>query len=73
VSLEHKRERLAHLQARIAAMAADISRNMVNTVQRVLVEGVSRKDYNQMSGRTETTASSTLPAILGWWDGSLMS
>ncbi|MDD5036280.1 MAG: tRNA (N6-isopentenyl adenosine(37)-C2)-methylthiotransferase MiaB [Methylococcaceae bacterium] len=53
VSMERKRERLARLQARIVAMAADISRNMVNTVQRVLVEGVSKKDYAQMSGRTE--------------------
>jgi tRNA-2-methylthio-N6-dimethylallyladenosine synthase len=48
-----KRERLARLQARIAAMAASISRGMVNSVQRVLVEGVSKKDYAQMSGRTE--------------------
>lgn len=48
-----KRERLARLQARIAAQAADISRGMLHTVQRVLVEGVSRKDYEQLSGRTE--------------------
>jgi len=53
VSVEVKRERLARLQARIVTMAAAISRNMVGTVQRVLVEGVSRKDYAQMSGRTE--------------------
>lgn len=53
VSLETKRLRLAHLQHRIADMAAAISRDMVNTVQRVLVEGVSKKDYAQMSGRTE--------------------
>ncbi len=53
VGIERKRERLARLQSRIAAMAADISRNMVNTVQRILVEGVSKKDYAQMSGRTE--------------------
>jgi len=53
VSMDVKRERLARLQARINAMAAQISRNMVGTVQRVLVEGVSKKDYAQMSGRTE--------------------
>ncbi len=53
VDIETKRARLARLQARIATMAATISRNMVGTVQRVLVEGVSRKDYAQMSGRTE--------------------
>ncbi|CAG0990508.1 tRNA-2-methylthio-N(6)-dimethylallyladenosine synthase [Gammaproteobacteria bacterium] len=53
ISIEVKRERLARLQARINAMAAEISRNMVGTVQKVLVEGVSKKDYAQMSGRTE--------------------
>ena len=53
VGIEVKRLRLARLQNRIAAMAADISHRMVNTVQRVLVEGVSKKDYAQMSGRTE--------------------
>lgn len=53
IGIEQKRERLARLQNRIAGMAAEISRKMVNTVQRVLVEGVSKKDYAQMSGRTE--------------------
>jgi tRNA-2-methylthio-N6-dimethylallyladenosine synthase len=48
-----KKERLARLQARINARAAEISRNMLHTVQRVLVEGVSKKDYAQLSGRTE--------------------
>ena len=53
VGIERKRERLSSLQSRIAAMAAGISLNMVNTTQRVLVEGVSKKNYAQMSGRTE--------------------
>ncbi|MFZ4699896.1 MAG: TRAM domain-containing protein, partial [Candidatus Methylumidiphilus sp.] len=53
VSIKLKRERLSRLQNRIAAMAAEISRKMVGTRQRVLVEGVSKKDYAQMSGRTE--------------------
>ncbi len=53
VSIDVKRARLARLQARITTMAATISRNMVGTTQRVLVEGVSKKDYAQMSGRTE--------------------
>jgi tRNA-2-methylthio-N6-dimethylallyladenosine synthase len=53
VAIERKRERLALLQNRIAAMASEISRAMVGTRQRVLVEGVSKKDYAQMSGRTE--------------------
>jgi tRNA-2-methylthio-N6-dimethylallyladenosine synthase len=53
VGIERKRERLAQLQNRIAEMAGEISRAMVGTRQRVLVEGVSKKDYAQMSGRTE--------------------
>ncbi|MGZ8217203.1 tRNA (N6-isopentenyl adenosine(37)-C2)-methylthiotransferase MiaB [Methylomagnum sp.] len=53
VPVEVKKARLARLQARINDMAAEISRNMLHTVQRVLVEGVSRKDYAQLSGRTE--------------------
>ena len=34
-------------------MAGQISQSMVGTRQRVLVEGPSRKDPKQMSGRTE--------------------
>jgi tRNA-2-methylthio-N6-dimethylallyladenosine synthase len=53
VTPAEKRERLARLQARIQAMAAAISVDMVNTRQNILVEGVSRKDYTVLSGRTE--------------------
>lgn len=53
VPLEAKRERLARLQARIAAHAASISSRMVGSVQSVLVEGTSRKDFSELSGRTE--------------------
>lgn len=53
VPVEVKKARLARLQSRINEMSAEISRNMLHTVQRVLVEGVSRKDYAQLSGRTE--------------------
>ena len=53
ISLALKKERLARLQARIAEMAATISQAMVGSVQRVLVEGFSRKDPAQLSGRTE--------------------
>ena len=52
VPLEVKKQRLARLQARINAMAADISRSMVGTEQRVLVEGPSKKDPRRMAGRT---------------------
>lgn len=53
VPLTVKKQRLAILQARISEMAAAISAEMVGTVQRVLVERPSRKDVNEMSGRTE--------------------
>ena len=48
-----KKERLARLQQRIETNAQRFSRAMVGTVQRVLVEGPSRKDQVQLSGRTE--------------------
>ncbi|HHL45237.1 MAG TPA: tRNA (N6-isopentenyl adenosine(37)-C2)-methylthiotransferase MiaB, partial [Gammaproteobacteria bacterium] len=49
---EVKKQRLAILQQRIDQRAAEISRAMVGTVQRVLVEGISRKDDQQLAGRT---------------------
>ncbi len=53
VPMAVKRERLAHLQARIGEMATGISRNMVGRVERVLVEQISRKRTDQLCGRTE--------------------
>jgi tRNA-2-methylthio-N6-dimethylallyladenosine synthase len=53
VPLELKKERLARLQQRIDSNAQRYSRAMVGTVQRVLVEGHSRKDRGQLAGRTE--------------------
>lgn len=53
VTKEVKKQRLAILQARISEMAGAISQSMVGTVQRVLVERPSRKDPNEMSGRSE--------------------
>jgi tRNA-2-methylthio-N6-dimethylallyladenosine synthase len=53
VPLAVKKQRLAILQARISDMAATISADMVGSVQRVLVERPSRKDPNEMSGRTD--------------------
>jgi tRNA-2-methylthio-N6-dimethylallyladenosine synthase len=48
-----KHERLARLQSTITANAMRISEAMVGTVQRVLVEGVSRKRASELTGRTE--------------------
>ena len=53
VSVEVKQARLQRLQQRIADNAQRISRQMVGTVQRVLVDRPSRKDPRQVSGRTE--------------------
>ncbi|RBP53170.1 tRNA-i(6)A37 thiotransferase enzyme MiaB [Arenicella xantha] len=53
VPMEVKQARLQRLQKRIIEMAADISRNMVGTVQTVLVDRPARKDPQQISGRTE--------------------
>ncbi|TFY97384.1 tRNA (N6-isopentenyl adenosine(37)-C2)-methylthiotransferase MiaB [Ramlibacter rhizophilus] len=48
-----KLARLHHLQATIEANVQRISASRVGTVQRVLVEGPSRKDPTELSGRTE--------------------
>jgi tRNA-2-methylthio-N6-dimethylallyladenosine synthase len=51
--MEVKKQRLQILQGRIAQQAARISESMVNTQQRILVTGVSKKDPGQLAGRTE--------------------
>jgi tRNA-2-methylthio-N6-dimethylallyladenosine synthase len=48
-----KKERLGRLQTLINAQAAAMSRDMIDTVQLILVEGTSRKNPQQLSGRTE--------------------
>ncbi|MGC3963417.1 MAG: tRNA (N6-isopentenyl adenosine(37)-C2)-methylthiotransferase MiaB [Rhodocyclaceae bacterium] len=50
---ELKLARLARLQKRIEEQTQDVSRSMVGTVQRILVEGHSRKDENEFAGRTD--------------------
>lgn len=51
--MEVKKERLMRLQALVNKQAAAISREMVGSVQRILVEGYSKKDPQQLAGRTE--------------------
>jgi tRNA-2-methylthio-N6-dimethylallyladenosine synthase len=53
VLMSVKKERLAILQKHILEHAASISQDMVGSVQRVLVQGVSKKSDSEMSGRTE--------------------
>jgi tRNA-2-methylthio-N6-dimethylallyladenosine synthase len=48
-----KLERLRRLQAATDAQARRISAAMVGTMQRVLVEGPSKKDPGELAGRTE--------------------
>ncbi|MBT5558797.1 tRNA (N6-isopentenyl adenosine(37)-C2)-methylthiotransferase MiaB [Gammaproteobacteria bacterium] len=48
-----KKERLQILQARILQMASEISTNMVGSEQVVLVNGPSKKDAEEVAGRTE--------------------
>lgn len=48
-----KLKRLAHLQKVVQDNATRISRSMVGTRQKVLVEGPSRKDESELAGRTE--------------------
>jgi tRNA-2-methylthio-N6-dimethylallyladenosine synthase len=48
-----KLKRLQQLQAAVEANARRISESRVGTVQRILVEGPSRKDPSELMGRTE--------------------
>ncbi len=61
-SSEEKHARLDRLQKHISAHAATISQAMVGTVQTVLVEGPSRKDPNELTGKTENMRSVNFPA-----------
>lgn len=53
VTLETKKKRLAILQDRIHQHSQLIGRRMVGSVQRILVEGPSRKNIMELCGRTE--------------------
>jgi tRNA-2-methylthio-N6-dimethylallyladenosine synthase len=53
VPVDVKKQRLKILQTRILQNAAKISESMIGTVQPVLVNGISKKDPNQVTGRTE--------------------
>ncbi len=62
VPQEMKKARLARLQAKINEQARDISEAMVGTLQKILVEGVSRKSEDEVSGRTENNRVVNFPA-----------
>jgi tRNA-2-methylthio-N6-dimethylallyladenosine synthase len=50
---EIKQQRLARLQEQLNAQARAISESMVGSTQRVLVERPSKKDRQELAGRTE--------------------
>ena len=54
VTEDEKKQQLSLLQQRINNQAAQFSRAMLGTEQRVLVEGPSKKDIMELTGRTET-------------------
>lgn len=56
-----KKERLQRLQHRISAQAAAISARMVGSVERVLVEGPSRRGAGELCGRTENNRVMNFP------------
>lgn len=53
VSIDIKKQRLKRLQQRINEMAQTISQAMIHSIQTILVEGSSKKNALQMTGRTE--------------------
>lgn len=53
VPMEVKKERLKILQTRLQLQANTIAANMVGTIQKILVDGPSKKNPDEMSGRTE--------------------
>ena len=66
--LDVKKKRLQILQSRINQQAMEISRGMVGSTQRVLVEKLSKKSDRQVSGRTENNRWVNFdadPAVIG--------
>ncbi|MEW8627214.1 MAG: tRNA (N6-isopentenyl adenosine(37)-C2)-methylthiotransferase MiaB [Candidatus Thiodiazotropha sp.] len=66
VPLQVKQQRLERLQQLINTQAQRISRQMVGTTQRILVERPAKKDPTQLAGRTENNrvVNFTAPAEL---------
>lgn len=61
VPLEVKQERLARLQQLINTNAQRISRQMLGTEQRILIDRHAVRDANEISGRTENNRVVNLP------------
>lgn len=58
---EVKQARLARLQLLNEAQGKTISESMVGSIQRVLVEGISKKDISELAGRTDNNRTVNFP------------
>lgn len=58
---EEKLERLHRLQAQLGLQSRKISQQMVGSIQRVLLEGTSKKNADELSGRTDNNRVVNLP------------
>jgi len=63
--MEVKQRRLQRLQKLLEEQSAVVSRSMQGTVQRVLIEGFSRKDGSELMGRTDNNRVVNFPAGSG--------
>ena len=61
VSDAEKHARLSRLQAHINAHAFALSKAMLGSVQKVLVTGTSKKDANELTGKTENMRQVNFP------------
>lgn len=61
VPLSVKKQRLTVLQEKLAQSASVISRSMVGTTQRLLVQRIARRGANLLTGRTENNRSVYFP------------
>ncbi len=66
VPMETKKLRLARLQARINEMASEISASMIGSEQVVLVDGPSRKNPDELTGKTQNHRSVTFTGASDW-------
>ncbi len=62
---QEKSARLARLQARIDKLEKQVNQSMLGTVQRVLVEDVSKKDTQELAGRTDNNRVVNFPGSPG--------
>ena len=70
--LEEKKRRLHQLQEKINTLAAQTSEAMVSTDQEVLVEGLSKRSADEVSGRTENNRIVNFPGP-SIWTGQFIS